>query len=149
MIIRDLEPADIRACVDITSINWGFDIAKQAETELREMHHSVQNWPPHYYVAEVDGTIVGWAGFRSAWMMTNVYEFIWINIHPFHQKSGVGTALTEKRIEEVQRRNGSVILLMTQKPAFFDKFGFEALCTNDNWMLMRLRLAPLVLGSRQ
>lgn len=146
--IRDLTPADITSCCDIVTLLWGKNVAEQARTELFEMHNSVQHWPPHYFVAEDDGRVVGFAGLRAAWMMTNVYEFIWINIHSDYQGKGIGALLTERRLAEVASLGGSVVMLMTQKPEFFAKFGFEKTTNIDGWELMLKRLTPLVLGQR-
>lgn len=145
MLIRDLRPEDIRDCVHIVQYHWGIEIAQQAGWELEEMFTSNSRWPPHYYVVEDKGVIAGFGGFKSAWMMSNTFELIWVNVAPEAMGRGIGRMLTWHRLAEIRRRGGNLVLLMTQKPAFFEKFQFQTVCYFDGWALMVNQFAPVSL----
>lgn len=147
--IRDLEIKDIHTCREIVESYWGETIAAQAESELWEMFQSKSKWPPHYYVAVNDNDhVVGFAGFKAAWLMSNVYELIWVNVAVNVQGHGIGKALTERRMKEIGRLGGSLVMLMTKKAPYFEQFGFKSLENIDGWVLMIKQLAPLVIGNR-
>lgn len=147
--LRELEIEDVFQCQDIVQSHWGDKVSVQAVAEMLEMF-SKSRWPPHYYVAvdNEDGKILGFAGFKDAWLMTNAFELIWINVRKGLEGLGIGQALTKRRIQEIERRNGSFILLMTQKTKFFEKFGFKTLVNMDGWELMLKQISPISLGDR-
>lgn len=144
-MIRDLEMDDVYLCKIIVEHNWGKDIAESAELELWEMF-SKTRWPPHYLVyVDQNNTVVGFAGYKPAWLMSNAYEMIWINIAPWAQGKGIGKALTERRLLEITRRGGTMVLLMSQKADYFKQFGFNTVANLDGWELMLKQLAPVTL----
>lgn len=143
MYIRDLRPEDIEDCKNIVQYYWGIEIACQAMWELEEMFTSNSKWPPHYYVVEEGKSILGFGGFKSAWLMSNAFELIWVNVCPWARGRGIGSLLMTKRLEEIRRRGGNMVLLMTQKTAFFEKFGFKVVANLDGWELMLQQLAPV------
>jgi N-acetylglutamate synthase-like GNAT family acetyltransferase len=145
MIIRDMTPEDLDVCREIVRGHWGMSIAEQAYLEMSEMFTSASRWPPHYIVAQDEFGIAGFAGFKSAWLMSNTFELIWINIHPSAMGKGLGIRLTEKRLEMIKQRNGTLVILMTQKPEFFTQFGFNSTQTFDTWTLMSKQLAPVTI----
>jgi ribosomal protein S18 acetylase RimI-like enzyme len=136
LLIRDMRPEDIEDCCNIIQYHWGRDIALSARGELEEMFLSNSKWPPHYYVAEEGNKILGFGGFRSSWLMSNTFELIWINVAPEARGKGIGEALTWHRLAEIRRRGGNLILLMTQKPSYFEYFQFQTVATFDGWCLM-------------
>lgn len=149
MIIRDMSVQDIDACHRITRQNWNEEIAYQARQEMAAMF-SEEYGRPHFFVAQHSrsNSIMGYAGMRPSWIMSGVFEFIWINVDINYRKSGVGKVLTDRRLKEVEWRGGSMVMLMTQSPQFFRKFGFVGIDTEDDWVLMKKKIAPLVLGNR-
>jgi GNAT superfamily N-acetyltransferase len=148
LIIRDLHRDDILACQMIVAEHWGWPVATHAGLEMGEMFcHSL--WPPYYYVVEDDRGIVGFAGFKASWVMSNTYELIWVNVATRALGNGVGRMLTQKRLDEIKRRGGALVTLMTQKPLFFAKFGFRSLANFDGWELMVRQIAPVTLNERQ
>jgi len=143
MMIRDLRPDDIAACIEIVCSNWGDEVAAKATLEMNHAFLSGMVWPPIYFVAEENGKICGFAGMMQSWIMHGVWDFIWINISREHQMKGLGRALTEHRIAEVKRRGGSLIHLMTKRVGFFEKMGFRRIVTygDDNcWSMMTYQL---------
>lgn len=133
--IREMVEADIPRCVEITRLNWGDRTAGRTERELRLL---LANRSATYYVTvEPSGVISGFAGMMPSWLMHDVWDFIWINIHPEFMQWGLGRALTEHRIKEVIDRKGAAIHLITQKHAFFKKFGFAIVRGyGHGWALM-------------
>lgn len=143
MIIRPMREEDIPHCHRIVEENWNKEIADHAQLEMRDAFYSHSLWPPKYYVAvdpeaDQDGekVILGFAGYRRSWMMSNTYELVWINVAWWAQKQGIGRKLTEARIQDIRRIGGTMIMLMTQKSLFFEKFGFKMLANYDDWKLM-------------
>lgn len=145
MIIRDLSIQDIDDCQRITASNWNAPIPLKARREMNAMF-SEEYGRPHFFVAQENDHVVGYAGMRPSWIMTGVWEFVWINIHPSYQGNGIGTKLTDRRLKEVEWRGGSMVMLMTQSPQFFRKFGFVGIDSEDDWVLMKKKIAPLILG---
>jgi N-acetylglutamate synthase-like GNAT family acetyltransferase len=145
VIIRDLRFCDISDVQLIVLNNWNSEIAYKARLEMQEMFNS-SKWPPHYYVAEVDGRVVGCGGFRRAWIMSDTYEMIWINIDKDFQGRGIGWDLTQRRITRIKELNGSLIMLMTNKPEFFEQFYFNRAAIFDNQHLMTRHLNTVKLN---
>lgn len=146
VIIRDLRFCDIPDVQKIIEENWIFEIASKSGLEMKEMFGNAK-WPPHYYVAEMNGQVVGCGGLKSAWLMSNTYELIWINVDKQYQGNGIGKLLIEKRINHIKNLGGTLILLMTQKPWMFSpyQFSYDRLY-NDGWVLMSLQLKPISLS---
>jgi len=145
--IRDMEANDIIDCIKIVEENWDKEIGIQAYREMWEMFISNSIWPPHYYVAtDQNGKILGFAGFKSTWLMSNTFELIWVNISKDAQRQSIGTFLTNVRLEEIKKRGGNLVLLMSQKPTFFERFGFKSVQNLDGWHLMTYKMAPIQLG---
>lgn len=145
-LIRDLEIKDISVCEQIVEKHWGKAVAENAAMEMMEMF-SKAKWPPHYFVAcDQDNIVVGFAGFKSSWLMSNTYELIWINVAPGILGQGVGKALTHYRLREIKNRGGALVMLMTQKPKFFEQFDFKEVAIYDDWVLMVNQLAPVTIG---
>jgi [ribosomal protein S18]-alanine N-acetyltransferase len=142
-MIREMSLTDLPACATIVHANFGPEISVRAEAELR---HGIVDNLAMYYVYEVEGEVIGFAGMMPSWIMQDVWDFIWINIYPDFQGKGIGKALTLHRIREVRKFKGAVIHLMTQKPAFFIQFGFRAVhLYRDDWYLMARQLKVLKL----
>lgn len=121
-------------------------MAKQASLEMEEMFCSASRWPPHYFVAEEGSQILGFGGLKSAWLMSNTFELIWVNVSPEAMGKGVGAALTWHRLGEIMRRGGTLVLLMTRKTGFFEKFQFQTVCNFNGWALMVNQLRPVELA---
>lgn len=140
MEIREIEKRDVWACTNIVAENWGAVVADRFWDEVQHAWLHGFKWPPRYYVAEEGGVILGFAGMMESWLMHGVWDLIWINVRKEHQGRGVGKLLTERRLHEIDRLKGSAINLMTQKPEFFERFGFAEVATLDDWKLMTKQL---------
>lgn len=144
MIIREMRLKDINACAVITNANWGKRIAVNTRVELQYL---LKNKLARYYLAlQDDGRAAGFAGIMPSWIMRDVWDLIWINVHPDFHGQGVGRELTEYIINQVISRNGAAIHLMTQKPDYFKKFDFHSVHSyNGDWTLMVNQLRELKL----
>jgi N-acetylglutamate synthase-like GNAT family acetyltransferase len=143
MLIRDLQYDDVPHVTRIIEENWNIDVAWQAGFEMDEMFNPHTKWPPHYYVAVLDGKIVGCAGYKAAWLMSNTYELIWINIDKNYQGRGIGSMLTHHRLGRIETIGGNLVLLMSKKRKFFEIFGFESVKEFDGWHLMSKKLGTV------
>lgn len=143
--IRWMEMDDIPACREIVRQHWGSMIAEQAAVEMGEMFTSNSKWPPRYFVAMDDTGICGFAGMQSSMMMSNYWELIWINIRPDRMNSGLGRRLTQARLDHIASKDGTVVLLSTQNPGFFEQFGFKTIDNLDGWCLMRLQISKVTI----
>jgi N-acetylglutamate synthase-like GNAT family acetyltransferase len=110
-----------------------------------EMEAMFKNYTvkPQYVIAEDKGEILGFAGYIQSWMDYNIYNIFWVNVAPAYQRKGVGSALVEKIINTIKKKNASMILLTTSKPKFYSKkFKFKTLSkfNDDKYNLMSLKL---------
>lgn len=148
-MIRELLLCDIPACVEITRTNWGEDIANRAGLEFKQAFTD-SPWRPVFFVYEHNDQVVGYAGFQPSMIFSGIYDFIWVNVRDDYQRQDVGSQLTRHRIEEIRKRNGRAIHLMTQKYRFFRRFGFQIAQVyhtqgESPWVLMTLQLEDMAL----
>lgn len=145
-MIRRLEKRDIIHCVEIVTENWGTAAALDFHEEVKHAFRPGLKWPPEYFVYDIDGSVIAFAGMMHSWIMHNVWDLIWINVRKNHQGMGIGRQLTEHRIHEIDHQKGAVINLITKENQFFEKFGFDAVKEYDGgWSLMTLQLRKLKL----
>lgn len=145
--LRKMVITDLVACRAIVEAHWGEVMADQARNEMLEMFNPHVRWPPHYIVAEDETGIIGFAGYKSAWFMSNSWELVWINVRSDRQGIGVGQSLTDARMTDIFDRGGTLVILMTQKPGFFEQFQFKVVDKYENgWCLMVRQLAPIELA---
>lgn len=143
MKIRPLQEADIPAAAAIVGRNYSHEFEISSAAELREMFGTAVI-KPSYIVSEEDGRILGFAGFMQSWMDYNLYNVFWVNVDPDHQRKGIGKQLVRHVIDEIRKRDGSrLILLTTDSPTYYaDNFGFKILQSfmGGTYQLMSLSL---------
>jgi ribosomal-protein-alanine N-acetyltransferase len=81
----------------------------------------------HYVVAEVDDTIVGYAGLAVAADQADIQT---IAVLEEHRRSGIGAALMDALLSEAVRRGASSVFLEVRADnppaqAMYERFGFE------------------------
>lgn len=145
MLIRPYTPwclecaDDKMACMAIAEQCWDRQAAERLGKQIGD---------GYYYVAEIDERIVGFSGVRASHIMRGAWEVPWIAVAPGHQGSGVGSAVLEAALNLAGKKLASLISLITQKPRFFEKFGFRTVqFYNDGWQLMTVQLTALGMGS--
>ena len=147
--IRELEKGDVHPCVEIVRENWGDEVADRFWDEVQHSFLRGMKWPPEYFVYEEGGTVIAFAGMIRSWLMNGVTDFVWINVKKEYQGYGYGSALTRYRVDRCRREGVSVINLMTQKPNFFEPFGFVSTYNYQGdmrspyWVSMTLQLDSL------
>ncbi|MBP2704822.1 ribosomal protein S18-alanine N-acetyltransferase [Microbispora sp. RL4-1S] len=83
----------------------------------------------HYVVAEIDGTIVGYAGLAVAADQADVQT---IAVLAGHRRAGIGAALMDELLAEAVRRGASSVFLEVRADnppaqAMYERFGFVRL----------------------
>jgi predicted N-acetyltransferase YhbS len=138
--VRLLEPKDIPALLHIIRANWSEQTAQTAHVEIGQAF-SQAVWRPIFYVAELDGIVVGCACYHASWMAWGLYDIAWVNTHPSYQNEGVGRALVSRCINDI-RAVGSHVMLTTKIPDYYAKnWGFMPLFDHGGDTYMRLPLS--------
>jgi predicted N-acetyltransferase YhbS len=123
--IRPIRKSDIDACHKITLQNWD---KKTADNFLIEVDHAWSGAPysPAYYVADNEiGEVIAFAGLMPSFILTGVWDIIWVNVKEGFKKEGIGTRLIRHQINEISQCDGKVIHLMTKSPDYFARFGYH------------------------
>ena len=120
-IVREMELSDIDSVVDIEKNS--FPIPWTKGTFISELK---RNKLARYYVVEVDGRVVGYAGL---WLIMNEAHITNIAIHPKYRGKGMGKKLVGELIEEILKINIYRITLEVRPSnaaalALYKKFGF-------------------------
>ena len=120
-IVREMELSDIDSVVDIEKNS--FPIPWTKGTFISELK---RNKLARYYVVEVDGRVVGYAGL---WLIMNEAHITNIAIHPKYRGKGMGKKLVGGLIEEILKINIYRITLEVRPSnaaalALYKKFGF-------------------------
>jgi N-acetylglutamate synthase-like GNAT family acetyltransferase len=145
-MIREMRRGEIDECVALVYANWGQIAASRCRRQALETFRGGDYAPVFYVYTDPRGDIAGFAAIEPVMLAPSAFNFIWLVIRDDYQKLGAGRELTEYRIAEVRRRGGTMIQLVTQKPAYFRKFGFF---TQDDlgydWVLMMRHLKTMVM----
>jgi ribosomal protein S18 acetylase RimI-like enzyme len=145
-MIRLMTERDLLRCHDITRINWNEEVADRTYRQMEYAVNASYLGPKtFFYVYEEDGEVVAYAGMMQSWIMSGVWDFIWVNVHPDFRRKGIGDLLTIHRIAEVKKIGGSVINLMTKEYPFFEPYKFRINRVIDGWAHMSLQLKELTI----
>lgn len=140
MIIRDMKYSEKEQCCQLVLNNWGPAAADRCHEQCIEMFKGGP-YAPHFLVADIGPGIVGFAAFAPTMLMKGAFDLIWIAVHPNYQGAEVGKQLTRARIAMIKARGGQTVQLVTQKPGYFNRFGFvTVLPLGNDWNLMVLKL---------
>ena len=139
MEIRKANKKDVEEMWGIIKSNNPEYPLKQAKKEINEMF-SNSLIKPTYLVAEEKNKLVGCGGFSRSWADMNIVNVFWINILQECQGKKIGTKLIcniIKKIEMLKKPVVKMIVLSTNKPRFWEKFGFKKLIKYDgDYVLM-------------
>ncbi len=153
MYIRAPDAADVDFCCELAMENWGLAAADRCRLQLIE---SFKKGPysPVFGIADIGDPLsrdyhsmpVGFAAFCPSMLMKGAFDLIWIAVHRRYQGQTVGKALVDWRVNEIRKRDGQMMLLVTQKPYYFSKFGFFKLHhLGNDWYLMLKLLMPVTI----
>ncbi|MGQ2982767.1 GNAT family N-acetyltransferase [Flavobacterium sp.] len=123
MRIYSYSPSDDPAILELLRLNTPQYFAESEEADLMDY---LANHIDHYYVVEIDGTIMGCGGFnRTPNGKRGVLS--WDIIHPEAQGKGIGSALAKFRIAEMQKLGVTEIGVRTTQLVypFYEKLGFK------------------------
>ena len=124
MQIRPYSSSDKPALLELLRLNTPQYFAPEEEQDFIEY---LDKWLEYYFVLEDDGKILGCAGINTADNGTTAV-LSWDIIHPDSQGKGVGSRLTQYRldlaktmpvVEMIRVRTSQLVY------PFYDKFGFE------------------------
>jgi GNAT superfamily N-acetyltransferase len=144
MFIRPPKYREIEFCAGLVAENWGIEAADRCHLQMVEYFRG-GHFAPTFGIMDLGDPLsrdyvpmpIGFAAFGPSMLMKGAFNLIWIAVHPTYQGSGAGKALVEWRIDEIGKRDGQMITLMTQKPDYFSKFGFFKLHhVGNEWYLM-------------
>lgn len=126
MQIRLLKKEDIKKAGEIVALNYNKEDANSCISEMRDMFRT-SAIKPQYFVAEVNGIIVGIIGFMQSAIDYAIYQIFWVNVHPDYQGKGIGQKLVGKAIIQIKKDKGAkVIILSATKLNFYKKhFNFK------------------------
>jgi len=139
--IRDAVLWDIVPCEQLVRETWGDKSADRLRSQFAECMRGGE-YAPKFWIATVGlDKFVGFCSARKSMLMAGFWEFIWVAVHPEHHGKGVGTKLTEHRLEHARWQNATAVLLVTQKPKYFNRFGFKVSEHHGNdWVQMTAQL---------
>jgi rhodanese-related sulfurtransferase/GNAT superfamily N-acetyltransferase len=137
MLVRSLEPTDAPACDAIIAGLPGWFGVQQG---IDECAAAVRSQPGH--VATIDDGVVGFLTVTQP--RTHVAEISWMAVDAEHRGHGVGRALIEALLRDLQRRETRYLIVKTLSDrdddagyaatrAFYDAMGFTPLLDLDIW----------------
>lgn len=148
MIPRPMKDSDIARGAILVLENWGWAAADRFAEQAYEYLKGGEYAPKFFVVGSEDRSIpiAGFSAYQRSMRMNGAFDLIWLAVDTKHAGEGLGTALTDIRLEEIRRRGGTFASLVTQKPKYFNRFGFiTAYHLGNNWveMIAQFKLAEI------
>lgn len=132
--IRDVSAADIPDIVDhvgsvLAEFGLTFGVGSPTDDQLRGLPASYADHGGAFWVAHLDGKLVGTCGVFPVDAATGTFELRKMYLRPAARGHGVGTKLLETAVAWVRARGGTRIGLdtieeMTRAIAFYEAHGF-------------------------
>jgi GNAT superfamily N-acetyltransferase len=137
---------DLNFCCGLVAKNWGAEAADRCTAQFVESFNDGP-YAPVFCILDIEvagAGPIGFAAYQPSMKMKGSFDLIWIAVHDQYKGGGAGKALTEWRIDDIKKRGGQMIELVTQKPDYFAKFGFISVYHLGNqWYLMLKLLKPV------
>lgn len=119
--VRPMTESDIDAVCQVEESS--FPIPWSRESFVKEV---TENNLAHYFVADIDGKAVGYAGMWLIWDGADVTN---IAVLPAYQGYGIGTALVKKLAQEVRMSGAQTLMLEVRRSNeraqhVYNKIGF-------------------------
>lgn len=135
--VRPPQYSEMKRCCDLVRDNWGLETADRCREQFIEYWKGGKYAPVYTVAVDDDDEVIGFAAYQRTMLMKGAFDLIWIAVDKQRQGAAVGKALTDWRLAEIAGYGGQMIQLVTQKPAYFAKFGFFKLHHLGNeWYLM-------------
>ncbi len=111
--------------------------SKWSRMMRHEMKEDLSCKRADYFVAEIEGRIVGACGMYESPSTWYISELTWVMVDPKVQRLGVGSALIQRVIKESKRRHSDLLILSAKIPAYYRRFGFRKLqpFRMKNWLM--------------
>jgi len=129
--IRNYSPADLEDVIDVFRFNVPKYFAPGEESDLRDF---LQCLSGPYFVAEIDGSVIGAGGFALNKDERSV-SLCWGMIHSNHLGQGLGRELTGFRIAAARDEYPGLPMVISTSQhtsGFYKKFGFSLLDRIEN-----------------
>ena len=124
MIIRRYQASDKERLLELLRLNTPHYFSPNEEKDLI---YYLDNHADNYYVVEMDGCILGCGGFNLT-EDGETAKISWDIFHPQSQGKGLGTQLTQFRIQRIKEIEGvKFISVRTSQLVykFYEKFGLQ------------------------
>jgi len=133
----DWSDSDYRSLIDINNVIFPDELDLPELLKHRDDARD-QNYMLERVVAEVDGKAVGTASFgESMWTPMPNKFWIYIQVHPDHQRRGVGTAIYDHIVESLAEKDPKILDSWTREDKteaveFLSKRGYEQVMRGQN-----------------
>jgi ribosomal protein S18 acetylase RimI-like enzyme len=112
-------------------LGFGPFVGHLAHVDLNEAFNSTA-WRPTFYVAEIDGNVVGMGAYNIAWLGYGIYSLTWLIVAPDFRRRGIAKALIDRRLADLRPM---ARLILTETPReevahlYEGRYGFRRLLT--------------------
>ena len=143
----DWSDADYAALIDINNTNFPDDLDLPGLLKHRDQARD-QSYMLDRVVGEVDGGVVGTASFgESMWTPVPGKFWLYVQVHPDHQRRGYGNALYDHVTAILDRKDPTIFDSWTREDktgavAFLSKRGFEKVMRGENSRLTLAEFDP-------
>lgn len=125
VIIREIQNTDRAALLQLAE-----ETGQNVEFLAKDLHDAVcnANFRPAFFVAIVDGTVVGCIALRDTGLDYGTYSGSWHMVKKEYRGQGIGKMLAERVLAAVRAiRLSHCIQIVTDKPGYYAKFGMVAI----------------------
>lgn len=116
-LIRAMQEPDIPPLARFVAQNYSPNFAEQFLTEARCAFMPFP-FKPFFITAEANGVPIGCACYMSDWSSWGVFNLSWVQVAKSHQGQGIGRALVERCLSEMESF-ASLVILATSKPEYY------------------------------
>lgn len=133
-IIQKMQRSNVPHVEKLLRGTWP-DSERVARTVLRELEDMFSNaeYRPTFFVAEDHDRIVGCGAWNWSWLNYGMYEICWGCVLENYRGRGIGRALVEARLEDIQLTSSAegektfTVLTSTHLPLLYEKYGFRSI----------------------